>query len=206
MSDYWDSKWIEINECDKVTMCFSSSMTKEVEAKYGVPRELQMQLETSLEEFTSIRESQKDGRSHDLTFFIFKGEELIFIAKHWYPPGMYRAPSGGLHRGESFEEGAKREIYEETGVEVEIEKYLLRIDVTFTCGDEKIDWKTHIFKVKYLRGEPHAVDTVEIKEVKLVRISDVPQIKRIMLSLNSTGLAYRARLTDEVLKLLEQES
>jgi len=187
-------------------MYFNSSMIKEVEAKYGFPEELAMQLKTSLEEFRSIRESQKDGRSHDLTFFIFKGEELIFIAKHWYPPGMYRAPSGGLHRGESFEEGAKREIYEETGVEVEIEKYLLRIDVTFTCGDEKIDWKTHIFKITYLSGEPHPVDTTEIKEVKLVTISDIPQIKRIMLSLNSTGLAYRARLTDEVLKLLQQES
>jgi len=180
-------------------------MIKEVEARYGVPRDLQMQLETSLEEFTTIRESQKDGRSHDLTFFIFKGEELIFIAKPWYPPGMYRAPSGGLHPGESFAEGAKREIYEETGVDVEIEKYLLRIDVTFTCGDDRIDWKTHIFKVKYLHGESHPIDTEEIKEVKLVKISDVPQIKRIMLSLNSTGLAYRARLTDEVLEILRED-
>jgi len=180
-------------------------MIKEVEANYGVPEEFQMQLQTSPEEFTSIRESQREGRSHDLTFFIFKGEKLIFIAKHWYPPGMYRAPSGGLHPGESFEEGAKREVYEETGVEVEIEKYLLRINVTFTCATDRIDWKTHIFKAKYLCGEPHPVDTEEIKEVKLVRTSDIPGIKRIMLSLDSTGLTYRARLTDEVLKLLDRE-
>jgi 8-oxo-dGTP pyrophosphatase MutT (NUDIX family) len=181
-------------------------MIKEVEAKYGFPEELAMQLKTTFKEFRSIRESQKEGRSHDLTFFIFKGEELIFIAKHWYPPGMYRAPSGGLHPGESFEEGAKREIYEETGVEVKIEKYLLRINATFTCGDDRIDWKTHIFKIKHLYGEPHPVDTKEIREVRLVKISDIPQIKRIMLSLCSTGLRYRARLTDEVLKLLQAES
>lgn len=183
-------------------MYFTPEMVEEVEAQYGVPEELSMQLETSPEEFLSIKGSQKDGRSHDLTFFIFKGEELIFITKHWYPPGMCRAPSGGLHPGESFEEGAKREVYEETGVEVEIEKYLLRIDVAFTCGDERIDWKTHIFKARYLSGEPHPVDTDEIKEVRLVTVSDIPAIKRIMLSLNSTGLAYRAELTDQTLKLM----
>jgi len=51
-----------------------------------------------------IRSSQIDGRAHDITLYIENAGRIAVTAKHDYPPGLYRAPSGGLHAGETLEQ------------------------------------------------------------------------------------------------------
>jgi ADP-ribose pyrophosphatase YjhB (NUDIX family) len=74
------------------------------------------------------------------------------IGKPWYPEGMHRAPSGGIKPGEDMELCAKREAYEETGVKIKLVRYLLRIQVTFTCGHASQNWTSHVFGAQYLSG------------------------------------------------------
>jgi molecular chaperone GrpE len=50
---------------------------------------------------------------------ILDGEGKIFLAKGVKFDGKYIVPGGGIDFGESIEDGAKREILEETGMEVE---------------------------------------------------------------------------------------
>ena len=57
------------------------------ERAYGAPRELRVSYEITARELATIRGSQRDGRAHDVTTFVFNGERLAVIAKPSYPPG-----------------------------------------------------------------------------------------------------------------------
>ena len=172
------------------------------EKKFGRPQFRQVAFEMPEAEFSMVRASQKHGRAHDVTIFIIKGDHFIFTAKHWYPPGLSRAPSGAARRGETLEQGCLREAYEETGCAIKLKNYVLRIECRFTCGADFIDWTTHIFTADYLSGDLKPVDTKEIRDVHLVHPSQIPAIRKVMKAVDSGGIQYRAYLTDEVMDIL----
>ncbi len=169
-------------------------MLTAVERKYGSPRELIMSFRMNPQEFEMLQSSMKDGRNSDVTMFIFKDDQVIVIAKPWYPEGLYRAPSGGIKPGEDLELTAKREAYEETGSEIELERYILRIQVTFTCKGKRKEWTSHIFTTRYLSGDLKPIDTREIKRVILMGLDELSSLEPRLLKQNSGGLKYRAAL------------
>jgi 8-oxo-dGTP pyrophosphatase MutT (NUDIX family) len=173
-----------------------------MERLYGVPDHLSHTQKTNPEELARIHHSMKRGRSHDITLFIAKDDSYIFIAKPFYPPGLFRAPSGGVQPDEDFITGAKREALEETGTEIELVKYILRIDIRFDCPPDAIDWTSHIFKARWIRGEIAPRDTHEISAARLAHLDEIPKFREIMLKSGVSGLTYRAFLTDEALKRL----
>jgi ADP-ribose pyrophosphatase YjhB (NUDIX family) len=171
-----------------------------IEKRFGIPRELSMSYPMSPTEFQGLKDSMKDGRNSDVTLFIFKDEKVVVIAKPWYPRGLYRAPSGGLKPGEDLERCAKREAYEETGARIKLEKYILRIYVTFTCNEEEVNWASHIFTAKYLTGDLKPIDTREIREVNLLTLDQLAALKGKLLHSDSGGLHYRAALTEAAIQ------
>ena len=175
-------------------------MFKDIEQKYGTPRELTMSFPMNPAEFDMLKESMRDGRNSDATLFIFKDDKVIVIAKPWYPEGLYRAPSGGIKPGEDVELSAKREAYEETGAEIELVKYILRIHVTFTCGKEATKWTSHVFCARYLSGELYPIDTREIKKLTLMSLEELSSLKEKLLAQDSGGLCYRAALTEAAIR------
>jgi 8-oxo-dGTP pyrophosphatase MutT (NUDIX family) len=175
-------------------------MFTDIERKYGIPRELSMSFPMHSSEFQMLRGSMKDGRNSDVTLFIFKDKKIIVIAKPWYPEGLYRAPSGGIKPGEDMELSAKREAYEETGVEIKLEKYILRIDITFTCGQSSEKWTSHVFTAKSISGDLKPIDTKEIKKVALLSLKELAALKEKLLSQKSGGLHYRAALTEAAIR------
>ncbi len=178
-------------------MSFISAQTEKMEMLYGKPDCLSTTQKMTAEELAVVRASMKDGRAHDITLYIKKGDGYIFIAKPFYPPGLYRAPSGGVKPGEDFESGAKREALEETGVDIELEKYILRINVRFKSPDESLDWTSHIFTARYTGGEIEPLDKGEIREAKIVYLHEIPGLQEMMRNSGSGGLVYRAYLTEE---------
>ena len=108
-------------------MYVTPEMVDKIAAKYGQPERISMTAPVTNSEFEFIKTTQKNERSHDVTFYILKDDKLVVNAKHSYPEGLFRSPSGGLKPGEDFETGIKREAYEETGAKIEIEKFLLII-------------------------------------------------------------------------------
>jgi len=183
-------------------LSFIKEQQAEMVRRFGSPDSLTFTQQMTPVEMGIVRRSMKDGRAPDLTLYIKKDDGYIFIAKPFYPKGLFRAPSGGVWLGEDFEEGAKREAVEETGTAIELEKYLLRIDVRFQCDGDIIDWTSHIFSADYVKGEINPVDNHEIKEARLVYPSEIPGFIDIMRKSNSGGLVYRAFLTTEVGKRL----
>jgi 8-oxo-dGTP pyrophosphatase MutT (NUDIX family) len=171
-----------------------------MERLFGTPDILSITEPAEQPEVDRIRRSMKRGRAHDITLFIKKDDGYIFIAKAFYPPGLFRAPSGGVHPDESFIDGAKREALEETGVEVELQRYILRIQACFKSENDHVDWTSHIFTASHLRGEIDPQDTYEISAARLVHLDEIPAFRTLMLQSNNAGLRYRAYLTDESLR------
>jgi len=176
-----------------------------VEKEYGKPIELSIRIKTTPQELEKIRNSQTHGRAHDITMFIIKGNQLLFIAKPFYPSGLYRAPSGAAKPGENLIDGGKREAFEETGVQIEFEKYLLRIKAKFENDNDCIDWTSHVFKARYLSGIVKPIDTHEIREARFVDFDEIPHFNEIMRKINIAGFRYRVFLTDNTMKFLEKE-
>lgn len=183
-------------------MYFSARMIREVADRYGYPPVIAMNAPVSADEFEFIRSTQSYGRCHDVTLYIFKGTKVIVTSKHHYPPGLYRAPSGGLKPYEEFHEGVFREAHEEAGVKIELQKYILQVNASFSCGNRVIPWRTHVFTAKYLSGKIAPVDIAEIREARLADLAEFEEFKRIAAGIESGGLHYRTRLHDEVLRFL----
>ena len=78
---------------------------------------------------------------------------IVVVSKPFFPPGAFRAPSGAANPGEGLLSGALREAREETGLDIELLRYLVRISARFTCGERKpIEWTTHIFEARQVDG------------------------------------------------------
>lgn len=182
-------------------MYISAEVIRELELKYGKPEELSLAYEMTEAEFEIVRGSQKHGRAHDVTLFIIQDKGVVVIRKPMYPPGAYRAPSGGITPGEPFERGALREAYEETGLLVSLEKYILRARVAFTNENRLINWTSHVFSSGVVGGTLQPIDTHEIAEARLVTVDEMMgSIRDALLASGSTGLRYRSELTDAVVR------
>ncbi len=183
-------------------MFVTEAMIGEMEAQFGAPKPVRFRIESSAAELTRIRQTQKHGRNHDATLYVRKGDQWIVIAKHMYPPDLYRAPSGGIHPGETFLEGVYREVGEEIGCEINLLRFLLRTSVDFVHEHDTLFWRSFVFLGEYVAGDFSFTDHDEIREVHLASLSDFDRYGSIMRSLNSAGLHYRAALHEAVLPLL----
>ena len=61
---------------------------------------------------------------------------VVTMVKANYPQGVYRLPSGGIHKGEPILDALLRETYEETGLHVTVRRFLaiVRYQVIVATG------------------------------------------------------------------------
>ena len=175
-----------------------------VRASYGTPEMLQLQLEISEEERDLVLHSTRKGRHHDVTFFVLNDERLALIRKPHYKPGLWRPPGGGLKPGEPLETGAKREAYEELGVEIELTRYLVRTKAVFTHGNVTIPWETHVFAATTDSVELDPVDTREISGARWGTLEElVGPIRKRLLGTGRALWRYRVALHDAASEALD---
>ncbi|MFQ6111270.1 MAG: NUDIX domain-containing protein [Nitrospinota bacterium] len=164
-----------------------------------------MTYEFSPESYELLLRTKRQGRAHDVTLFIQEKGRIAVIRKPGYPEGVYRTPSGGVERGEDFARGAAREALEETGLIVELERYILRIRAILTQGAQRTSWTTHVFSARARGGEPIPKDTREIAEARFATIEELRgPLHRALMASGSGGLAYRAALTQAALDEMER--
>ncbi len=186
-------------------MFVTDEMIAEMARQYGVPAVRELSFPAIPKEMARIRSSQKDGRNHDVTLYIEKGDKLFVIAKHPYPPGLYRTPSGGIHPGESIIDGINREALEETGCKIKLDSFLLRTSVMFQSTENRADtifWRSFVFQATYVSGDMKYTDHDEISDLRLADWSEFPRFGQIMRQTDSAGLHYRAALHEAVAGLL----
>lgn len=199
---------IETKEYNYGMSYVTEHMITSLEEKYGRPRRMEMVVEISPAEFDMLRGSQKHGRNHDITLFIFEDrcyERFAAIAKHMFPPGAYRAPSGAAAPGEDLESGAKREALEETGLEIELDRFILRVDALFSCGTEKEPWKSLVFTAFAKDGTLAQRDTDEIREVRWLSLDELQgSVRRVLLDTGMGLFRYRVALHDAAVEEIEK--
>jgi 8-oxo-dGTP pyrophosphatase MutT (NUDIX family) len=184
-------------------MYVTETQIERMELKYGRPQQRHFVIPVTDKEYARIRSSQKGGRNHDFTVYILKDDRVVVIAKHPYPPSLYRAPSGGIRPGEDFEAAIHREVAEETGCRIGIDRFILRTSVEFMRGDNAvIHWRSFVFVAHYVSGDFAFTDHHEIRSVRLAEWSEFEGFGRIMRSTTTGGLHYRAALHEAVAGIL----
>ena len=102
---------------------------------------------------------------------------VLVNSKSFYPAGIFRLPSGGIHPGESPEDAFTRETLEETGLPSIIESTIAEIIHHCVCGEDSVDITSHIFLGSLSTQMPHPIDISEqISDYKEVDIAELRHI------------------------------
>jgi 8-oxo-dGTP diphosphatase len=110
---------------------------------------------------------------------ILKNNKVLLGKRHEDPEkassllngaGTWTMPGGKLHFGESFEEGAKREVLEETGIKLKNRKVI--------CVNNDMIETAHFVTIGVLcedfKGEPKVMEPDEITEWKWFDLDNLP--------------------------------
>jgi 8-oxo-dGTP diphosphatase len=114
-----------------------------VRERFGTPAELRWEGEISQPEWSVA--TYNPSRTHDVTLFILDpSRRLALIRKPQFTAGVWRPPGGGIKPGEDFVAGAVREALEETGLRVELRRYLVASSAVFRHAGRELAWRTHV--------------------------------------------------------------
>lgn len=151
-----------------------------------------------------VQKSIQQKRTHDVTMLI-EGPDGRFalMSKHSYPPGIFRSPSGGVKPGEDIAAGALREAREETGLDVELKRFLLNITLDISREAEVVTWDSYIF---HATTQDTVLKPTDLKEVKDTVWAGREHLLAMAVKLKETGnggLVYRGDLTSASLWALD---
>ena len=131
-----------------------------------------------------------------------KGDSMLLVNHHSLNKGndFWAPPGGGMDFGQSAEENLKREFLEETGLEVDVEKFL--------CVHEYLKAPLHaielLFKVKEAGGNlVKGVDPELKRSEQIIRDVEYVSMKRLKsMKANSVhqllGLIHDLKLIDDL--------
>jgi ADP-ribose pyrophosphatase YjhB (NUDIX family) len=143
-------------------------------------------------------------RTHDVTLFVLDAEQrLALIRKPHFADGVWRPPGGGVKPGEDVVVGAVREALEETGLHVELDRYLVATNAVFRNAGRELHWRTHVVSARTLDDELAPSDPAEIAAARWGTLEELrgPLRERLL----ETGRAfwrYRVALHDAALAAL----
>jgi 8-oxo-dGTP pyrophosphatase MutT (NUDIX family) len=111
-------------------------------------------------------------RSTTRTRIIAVNDDKILVVKGWLGNGKWMLPGGGLHKNEQQTSGAKRELLEETNINIKDTSLLHIGKKVYKNG--LIKYQYHLFETK-LDTFPKDVkkQQIEILELKWVNIDDI---------------------------------
>ncbi|HLJ59816.1 MAG TPA: NUDIX hydrolase [bacterium] len=99
---------------------------------------------------------------------------FLAITKEYYPPNLYRLPTGGIRRGEPVLEALHREVREETGLNSPV--VTLVAIIGYHDGRVLSEFFTWVFLLE-ARDEPRAEDPDErIAGFRIVALDELPEI------------------------------
>jgi 8-oxo-dGTP pyrophosphatase MutT (NUDIX family) len=168
---------------------------EELRRRYGEPAALDWSGEISAREHALA--TYDPARTHDVTLFILNGARLALIRKPSYASGIWRPPGGGIHEGEEFEAGAEREAFEETGLRVRLERYLVATMARFAHEPYDVTWRTHVFLATTDDQDLAPQDAKEIAGARWGTLDELAgPLRERLLATGTAFWRYRAELHD----------
>ena len=104
------------------------------------------------------------------------GNVLLHTKDH-YPKGAFRVPSGGVRNQESLLDAVHRETFEETGLQVAVERFLAVVLFDFRWHESTIPLSSYLFLLRERGGQLEVQDSHEhitaFREVALSGLKSV---------------------------------
>ena len=173
-----------------------------VRARFGNPLVLEWDGEISAEEWAIA--THNPMRTHDVTLFILDpSERLALIRKPHFAEDVWRPPGGGVKPGEDFAAGAVREALEETGLHVELQRYLVASQATFRSEGRELAWQTHVMLAATRDTELAPGDPGEIAAARWGTLPELAgPLRTILLATERAFWRYRVALHDAALQAM----
>ena len=164
--------------------------------RYGAPAVLAWEGEISDAEWGVA--TYNPDRFHDVTLFILDPQErLALIRKPHFAPDVWRPPGGGVKPGEDPTAGAVREALEETGLRVELERYLVEAHAVFRNGGRELRWLTHVLLARTDDVDLQPGDPLEIAAARWGTLDELAgPLRAILLATGRAFWRYRVALHD----------
>lgn len=174
----------------------------EIDARFGAPAELHWEGDITEPEWQLA--TYNPQRTHDVTLFILDpARRIALIRKPPFAPGVWRPPGGGIRPGEDFTVGAVREAFEETGLRVELQRYLVLASAVFRFGGRELDWRTHVFLATTEDEDIAPRDTDEIEAARWGTLDELAgPLRETLLATGHAFWRYRVALHDAALSQL----
>jgi 8-oxo-dGTP pyrophosphatase MutT (NUDIX family) len=170
-------------------------------ARYGEPVRLVWEGEISEREHRLATFDPE--RSHDVTLFITNRDRIALIRKPHFEDGLWRTPGGGVKPGEDFVDGVVREAIEETGLHVELRRFLVDAEARFLSEPYDVPWRTLVFHAVTDDEEIAPRDVAEIAEARWGTAQELAgPIRERLLASGHALWRYRVALHDAALESL----
>lgn len=184
-------------------MHVDESVLAPMRTRYGEPLVIDWTGEISELEWAVA--THNPNRTHDVTLFILDpSQRLALIRKPQFAEDVWRTPGGGIQPGEDFATGAAREALEETGLHVELHRYLVDARALFTNAGRELHWRTHVFLAHTEDARIAAGDPAEIAEARWGTLDELAgPLRSILLATGRAFWRYRVALHDAALQALE---
>ena len=179
-----------------------------VRALYGTPAVLRWDGEISDVEWSTA--THNPTRAHDVTLFILDPiggyapeRRIALIRKPHFALDVWRPPGGGVKPGEDFAAGALREALEETGLRVELRRYLVASQVVFRNEGRELPWQTHVLLAETEDAELAPNDPGEIADARWGTLEELAgPLRDRLLAEGREFWRYRVALHDAALAQL----
>ncbi len=154
-----------------------------LEARFGAPRVLEAAIPDNFDD--PIRKPDRFG---EVCMVIRRPSgRLLLSIKTFYPRGAYRLPTGGIHHGEGVYDALVREAYEETGLDLTVERFLARIAYHGPASEAHL-FHTFAFLLRERGGTLGAIDQSEqIEDWREADVADLPHVADVLDHLRAPG-------------------
>lgn len=107
--------------------------------------------------------------------------DVLTFRKTFYPPGVYRLPTGGINVGEDIVDALRREVREETGLSADPHRLLATVGYCVNGFSDRHCCYTFAFLLDEVTGTPAAVDASEqVEEFRWVGVGELPRIAEML--------------------------